>query len=245
MTKGFRWARLMPLLILVIALLVFFATGLHRYFSFSTLKMQREQLLAWTNKNHGIAAISYIAIYIIAAAISIPGATILTLIGGFLFGLWLGTLYVVISATIGACLIFLAAKTALSDLLKRKAGKFINKLEKEFKANSMNYLLFMRLIPIFPFWLINILAGLFGVTLTTFFITTFLGIIPGSFIYVSVGNGLGAILAEGKTPDLSIIFKPAVLLPLLGLAILSLAPIIYKKYYSKTLFSKKTKHIVK
>ncbi|MAZ77238.1 MAG: hypothetical protein CMF39_00980 [Legionellaceae bacterium] len=234
MTKGFRWTRLIPLLALAIALLIFFATGLHRYLTFSTLKAHREQLLAWTDKNHVIAAIIYIIIYVIAAAISIPGATVLTLIGGFLFGLWLGTFYVVISATIGACLIFLAAKTALSDLLKRKAGKFINKLEKEFKANSMSYLLFLRLVPIFPFWLINIVAGLFGVTLTIFFITTFFGIIPGSFVYVSIGNGLGALLAEGKAPDLSIIFKPAILLPLLGLAILSLLPIVYKKWKTKS-----------
>jgi uncharacterized membrane protein YdjX (TVP38/TMEM64 family) len=233
MKNGFKWTRLIPLLVLVAALILFFATGLYRYFTFTALKTHREQLLAWTQNNHGIAAISYILIYIVAAAVSIPGATILTLIGGFLFGLWVGTFYVVIAATIGACLIFIAAKTALANLLKKKAGKFINKLEAGFKANAANYLLFLRLVPVFPFWLVNIVAGLFDVKLSTFFITTVVGIIPGSFVYVSVGNGLGALFAEGKTPDLSIIFKPSILLPILGLAVLSLVPIIYKRWRNK------------
>lgn len=233
MSKTFKWARLIPLVALLVALIAFFATGLHKYFTFSALKIHREALLKWTNENHGLAAITYIIIYVIATAISIPGATILTLIGGFLFGLWVGSIYVIIAATTGACLIFFAAKTALAGLLKKKTAKWINQLETGFNANALSYLLFLRLVPIFPFWLINIVAGLFNIPLKTFFITTFIGIIPGSFVYVSVGNGLSTIFAEGKTPNLSIIFKPSILLPILGLAVLSLVPIVYKKWKAR------------
>ena len=171
--------------------------------------------------------------YIIAVAISIPGAVILSLIGGFLFGIILGTLYVIISATIGATIIFLAARSAFHALLLAKATPWLEKMEKGFQKNALQYLLFLRLIPLFPFWLVNIVPALLNVRLRTYIIATFFGIIPGVLVYVSVGNGLDTLFQTGQTPDLGIIFKPAILLPLLGLAILSLIPVIFKKWKGK------------
>jgi uncharacterized membrane protein YdjX (TVP38/TMEM64 family) len=145
--------------VLIIALLLFFASGLHRYLTFSELQRHHQALHQWKDQHRLIAISAYILLYMVAVAISIPGATLLTLAGGFLFGPWLGTLYVMISATIGSTIIFIAAKTAFSSLLQEKAGKKILLLKKGFEENAMSYLLFLRLVPLFPFWLINIVPG--------------------------------------------------------------------------------------
>lgn len=220
--------RLLPLVILIVILVLLFSTGLYRYLSFEQLKMHHQQLSQWKNNHYLFSAISFIIIYIIAVAISLPGVTILTLVGGFLFGLWWGTLYVLIAATIGSVIIFIAAKTAFAETLSAKAGPFLNKIEHGFQQNATSYLLFLRLVPVFPFWLINIIAGLLNVPIATFVISSFIGIIPGTFVYVSVGNSLGSLFARDQTPNLAIIFKPNFQLPLLALAILAIIPILYK-----------------
>ncbi|MEM9243549.1 MAG: TVP38/TMEM64 family protein [Pseudomonadota bacterium] len=225
--------KIVPLAILIIALVLFFALELHRHINLQQLNLYQQQLYDWRDQYYALTVIVFMLIYIVATAISIPGAIILTLSGGFLFGLWLGTCYVVISATIGASIIFLASKTAFADMLSRKAGNTIKKLKQGFQNNALSYLLFLRLVPIFPFWLINIVPGLLNVPLRTFLIATFIGIIPGSFVYVSVGNGLSAVFARNETPDLSIIFHANILIPIIGLAILSLLPIVYKKIRQK------------
>ena len=221
--------RLLPIIILLIGLILFFVFDLYRYFTFDALKIYQHALFQWKSENPFLAAISFIVIYIIAVAFSFPGATLLTLAGGFLFGIILGTLYVVISATLGACIIFLAARYAFGDVLASKASGWTKKLEKGFQENAFNYMLFLRLLPIFPFWLINIVPALLNVGLGVFFITTFIGIIPGSAVYAAVGNGLSTIFAAVQTPNFGIIFEPQILIPLIALAILSVIPIIYKK----------------
>ena len=221
--------RYLPLSILIIGLILFFYFRLYQYFTFSTLQLHREQLINWTQQYYLLTALAFCATYIIAVALSFPGATLLTLIGGFLFGTALGSVYVILSATIGACLIFLATKTAFGNVLAKKAGPFVKKFEKGLQENAFSYLLILRFVPLFPFWLINIIPALLGISLRTFFITTLVGIIPGSVVYVAVGSGLGAIFDRNQQPNLSIIFEPHILLPIIGLAVLSFVPVIYKK----------------
>ncbi len=227
--RQLKLKQFIPLLVLIIALILFFVSGLHRYFTFSELKLHHEALHHWKDQNYLLAVGAYMIIYMVAVAVSIPGATLLTLIGGFLFGHWFGTIYVVISATLGSAIIFIAAKTAFATMLEAKAGAKINLLKKGFHENAMSYLLFLRLVPIFPFWLINIVPGLLAIPLRTFLIATFIGIIPGSFVYVWVGSGLNSVFAENETLNLNIIFTPNILLPILALALLSLVPILYKR----------------
>ncbi|QJE71877.1 TVP38/TMEM64 family protein [Aerophototrophica crusticola] len=228
------WKRLLPLAVLAAGIGAVFALDLDRYLSFSALAENRQALAGWVDANPLLAPAGFVLAYALAVALSIPGAIFLTLAGGLLFGVVAGTLYVVAGATLGATLLFLAARTALGDLLRAKAGPWLAKLEDGFRQDALSYLLFLRLVPAFPFWLVNLVPAFLGVRLSTFVIGTFLGIIPGTLVYVSVGNGLGAVLDQGGTPDLGIIFTPSVLLPLLGLAALSLVPILLKRFKRPT-----------
>jgi len=220
--------RLLPLAVLLAALVVAFALRLDRYLSFEQLAAHREWLLAEVARLGLVAPVLFVLVYAAATGLSIPGATILTLTGGFLFGTLAGTAIVVIGATLGAAIVFLVARTAFGDALRARAGPFIRKLEDGFRANALNYLLVLRLVPLFPFWLVNLVPAFLGVRLSTFVVGTFIGIIPGAFVYASLGSGVGALIESGERPDLGIIFTPRVLLPLVGLAVLALLPVAYK-----------------
>lgn len=226
--------KFLPLIILIIILVIAYLLNLQHYFSFSYLQEKHQVLESLTDHHYFLASLLFCLIYIVSVAVSIPGASFLTIIGGFLFGIILGSIYVVISATIGATIIFLAAKTALSDWFYQKVKTYkLDKFAQGFEKNAFNYLFVLRLIPLFPFWLINIVPAFFKIRTSTYMLSTFLGIIPGSFVYVLVGNGISSVIAEGKTPDLKIIFQPYILAPLIGLAILSLIPIVYKKFKAR------------
>jgi uncharacterized membrane protein YdjX (TVP38/TMEM64 family) len=229
MSRSSPIKRLLPLFILLVAIGAFFALGLHRYLSFETLRQHRELLLAFVEQHAFLAPLVFIAVYAAVVALSVPGGAILTIAGGFMFGIIPATLYVVVGATVGATIVFLIARTALGDTLRAKAGPRIRRMEEGFRENALSYLLVLRLIPIFPFWLVNIVPAFLGVAVGTYVLGTFIGIIPGTFVYASVGNGLGAVFDAGQTPDLGIIFKPAILLPIIGLAVLALLPIAYRK----------------
>lgn len=232
--EGSSWIkRFLPLGILALAIGAVFASGLHNYLTFDALKEHRETLLGFVTANPLIAPLVFIVIYAVATALSVPGGIILTIAGGFMFGTWLGGLFVVIGATVGATAIFLIAKTALGDVLRAKAGPWLGKMEVGFKENALSYLLVLRLIPLFPFWLVNLVPAFLGVALGTYVLGTFIGIIPGSLVFASVGNGLGAVFDAGKTPDLGIIFEPAILGPILALSLLALMPIAYKRFFAK------------
>ena len=218
-----------PILILILGLIIFFALGGQRYLSLAAIKQHYQDLINWTNSYFWLSSLVFIIIYILVVVFSIPGATIMTLLGGFLFGLFPGVIWVNLGATIGACLLFLAVKTAFGKTLKAKAKGSIEKLRKGFENDAFNYLLILRLIPLFPFFAINIACGAIGIRLSTFFWATLLGIIPGSLIYTWVGTGLGFVLRQGKELDMGIIFAPQFILPIIALAILSLVPVIYKK----------------
>jgi len=203
--------------------------GGRHYLTFAALAENSEWMRGLVARSSVVAALCFIAIYAGQTAVSVPGGAILTIAGGFLFGLWPGLFYVVMGATIGATAVFLAARAGLGDLARR-AGPRASRLKAGFRADAFNYLLILRLIPIFPFWLVNLVAALAGMRLATYVLGTFLGIIPGSFVFVSLGTGMGDIVAAGRPPDLGIVFRPGVLLPIAGLAVLALMPVLYRRW---------------
>ncbi len=231
--KGRPWRRFLPLALLAVGLAAFFAFGLHDYLSFDKLHQHRETLVEFVAAHGVLAVILYLFCYATVIAFSLPGGAIMTITGGFLFGTLAGTVYTVLAATVGAAVLFLAARTALGDILRAKAGPAVRKMEAGFRENALSYLLALRLIPVFPFWLVNLVPALLGVPFRVYLIGTFFGIIPGSFVYSSVGNGLGAVFAAGERPDLGLIFMPEILLPIIGLALLALIPVAYKKFCPK------------
>ncbi len=225
--------RLAPLALLVAGLGVAYAYGLHEWISFERLRDNREAITDWVGENRVLAASAFVLTYTALIAISFPGGLFLTIVGGFLFGVWPGVLFVVAGATAGATLLFLAARTGLGEPLRARAGGLIRRMEEGFRENALSYLLFLRLVPVFPFWAVNLAPAFLGVPLTTYVAATFLGIIPGSLVYVSVGNGLGAVFDAGEDPDLGRIFDLPILLPILGIAVLSLVPVIYGRLRRK------------
>lgn len=222
-----------PILAIVAGAGVFFAMGWHQYLSFEAIADNREVLIGWYDANPVLAVASFMAIYTVVVALSLPGAVWMSLGGAFILGITVNAVAVVISATLGATIIFLAARTAFADLARAKAGGMLHKLEAGFNKNAFNYLLFLRLVPVFPFWLVNLVPALLDVRLRTFVIATFFGIIPGTVVFSGVGAGLGHVFDAGGTPDLGIMFEPQVLIPIIALAALSLVPVIYNRIKEK------------
>lgn len=227
---GRNWARiaLLPALI-TLGLAAFLGSHLDRYLTFEALAANRSWLLLQVELNPALIALAFAAVYIAAATLSLPGSSILTMSAGFLFGLYVGTAIAVVSATVGATLLFLIARTSFGEFLRGRALGALQTLRDGFRKGAFNYLLFLRLVPLFPFWLINLAAAFLDVPPRTFVAGTFLGIIPGAAIYASVGSGLGRILDQGRKPDLDILFAPNILIPILALAALSLVPIGYRR----------------
>ena len=222
--------RFLPLLVLIAGLLTILALGGHRYISFDALEAHREELLGLVDEHGGVAIIAFIAAYAVLVAFSVPGGLVMTVAGGFLFGTLLGAAGSVVGATLGALAVFLAARTALGDLLRDRAGPALARMREGFRKDALSYLLVLRLIPLFPFWLVNLVPAFLGVSFRVFLLGTFLGIIPASLVYASIGNGLAAIFEAGKTDEIAgAIYQPEVLLPLAGLIALSLLPVLYKK----------------
>jgi uncharacterized membrane protein YdjX (TVP38/TMEM64 family) len=226
---AFSARRAAPLALLLAGLVAFFALGFDDYLSLDALREHRETLSGLAARYGLLANIAFIGLYAAVVAFSLPGGTVMTLLAGLLFGVASGGITATIGAAIGATLLFLAAKTALGDALAARAGGALRKLEDGFQKDAFNYLLVLRLIPVFPFWLVNLAPAFLGVRLRTYVSATVIGIIPGTFVFASIGNGLGAVLDAGAQPNLDIVFQPEILWPILGLAALALAPVIYKR----------------
>ena len=216
------WRRLWPLALIAVAAALAYAFGLHRWLSFESLGAHRSALAGFVAGSPVLAALLYVGAYVLVVAFSLPGGAVMTVAGGFLFGPWAGAALAVAGATLGASALFLAARHALAETLARRAGPLLGRVRDELRRDGFWYLLSIRLIPVVPFWLANLAPALAGMPFPAYAAATFLGIIPGTAVFAGIGAGLGQILDAGGRPDLSVIFSPGVLLPLVGLAALSL-----------------------
>lgn len=216
--------KLFLLLLALVLAALFFAFDLGRFLTLESLKNNRDLLLAWQAEHRLATVAAFMLIYIAQTGLSLPGATILSLAAGALFGPWLGTLYAVAAATIGAGLAFLAVRYLFRDGVVNKFGGKLEGINRELEGRGLNYLLFLRLVPVFPFFLINLAAGLTRLPLRTFLLGTFVGIIPGGFVYVNAGAGLAAIDTLGD------IASPRVLGAFALLGLFALIPVIYGKF---------------
>jgi uncharacterized membrane protein YdjX (TVP38/TMEM64 family) len=222
--------RFLPLVVIACGFALFFALGLHRYLTLEFLQDSRKLLRGWVERAGIVAPLVYILAYVVVVACSLPGGLVMTLTGGFLFGTIAGGTFAVIGATIGATCLFLAARTALGDFLRTKTGSTLAKLEAGFREDAFSYLLILRLVPLFPFFLVNLAPAFLGVSLGVYVAATMIGVIPATFVFSSVGAGLGAVFDTGGTPDIRVITSWPVLGPLLGLAGLALIPVVYKRF---------------
>jgi uncharacterized membrane protein YdjX (TVP38/TMEM64 family) len=227
-TGADRWRRhlLLGALVLGGGLAAWLAS---RYLTFAELQKHYAALEAWRDGHLALSVAAYAAVYVVAVAFSVPGAVWMTLLGGFLFGVAGGTALVVVSATVGATLIFIAARTVLAGLLRRQAGGWIDRLERGFRQGEVSFLLIMRLIPAVPFFVANLVPAFLGARLGHFVWTTLVGIAPATLVFVSLGSGLGEQLARGERPDLGVVFEPHILGPLLGLAALAALPLVLRR----------------
>jgi uncharacterized membrane protein YdjX (TVP38/TMEM64 family) len=230
MNKATLLKRWLPLVILSGVFAAVFAFGLDHYLSLDVLRDNRAALLAIVEDHPLATAAGFVLAYAGVVALSLPGATVMTLAGGFLFGTWLGTSLNVLSATMGSALLFLIARSAVGDALRKRAGPFLNRMEEGFRRNAFNYLLFLRLVPAFPFWAVNLAPALLGMRLTSFVAATMIGIIPGTIVYTAFGAGLGQIFDAGAEVNLKDVFSPTLIASLIGLGMLALLPIAMRRF---------------
>jgi uncharacterized membrane protein YdjX (TVP38/TMEM64 family) len=208
---------------------LFFAFDLDGLISYQGLAENEASLKRAVHDNPLITALAYMSVYVLAVTFSLPGALWLSLAGGLMFGTLTGGFLIVISATLGAGGLFVVARYIAGDTLRQKAGPALEKFEASFNRDAVSYLLILRLLPIFPFFIVNLGAALVGVRFPIFLLTTFFGIMPGTFVFASIGNGISVVLRAGQQPDLSVMTSPEILLPLIGLAVLSLAPMVWRR----------------
>jgi uncharacterized membrane protein YdjX (TVP38/TMEM64 family) len=233
MTRA-RLKHLLPLALLAACLVALWALGLRQGLSWASLARHQAELLAAVAARPIETGGAYVVLYTILAACSVPEAAIVTVAGGLLFGTVLGGTLAVIGASLGAMVLFLAARTAFTDLMARRAAPFMAKIRPGIERDGFLYLLAIRLVPIFPFWLVNLAAAASGMRLIPFAAATLLGIIPGTLVFAAIGEGVSGVLANGGTPDFSVVFSLRILLPLLGLAALTLLPAVWHAVKRRT-----------
>ncbi len=244
------WRRWAPLIVIVALMGVAYAMGWHHYLSFKTIGTNYEALKDFIAANLAAALVIYMLVYATVVALSLPGGLVMTVTGGLLFGWVAGSLATIVGATVGATLIFLIAKSSLGEALAAKAGPWLGRLRDGFKENALSYLLFLRLVPVFPFWLVNLAPALLGVPLRTYVIGTAVGIIPGTIAFSVAGAGLGSVveaqnkiyaacLAKGGpdpqaacpyTIDTSALVTKELLAAFALLGVVALIPVIYKRW---------------
>lgn len=207
---------------------LFFASGLGKYLTLASLKANRDLLVSFAQENRLAAVSLFMAVYVAQTALSLPGATVLSLAAGAIFGAAMGTVYAVIAATIGATLAFLVTRYLFHDAVQAKFGHRLATINRELETAGLNYLLFLRLVPLFPFFLVNLAAGLTRLPLRTFIIGTLVGIIPGGFVYVNAGASLATITNPADAAS------PRVLGSFALLGLFSLVPVIYRKFARRT-----------
>ena len=240
------WRRFLPLGLLALALVAIVASGLHRYLTLEAFIGRREQLAGWVEAHHFLALLIFVVAYTMAVAVSVPGASLLTVAGGFLFGGLIGGTAAVVAATLGATLLFMAAGTSFGAMLQARAGGFLARLQKGFEQDAAAYMLFLRLVPAFPFWAVNLAPALLGVRLWTFVWTTFVGIIPGTFAFAFAGAGIDSVAlaqkqayesclasgAQGCTMHLYLhqLVTPQLIVACVALGVVALIPVLLRRW---------------
>ncbi len=215
-------SRFLPVISILLLIGLFFGLDGHHWLTLEKLAQHRQFLQNHVQDSLLLSLFIFGLVYIIVVAASLPGAALLSLAAGFLFGQWLGTGLVIFGATTGAILLFMLVNTTLGEMLKTKAGPWFHKISAGFQDNAISYMLFLRLVPLFPFFAVNIAGAMMGVRLSVFSVTTALGILPGSFVFVSAGVGLDAVLETGE------IINRQTQIAFIGLGLVSLIPIGYK-----------------
>jgi uncharacterized membrane protein YdjX (TVP38/TMEM64 family) len=224
--------RALPYLVLAVLALAGWI-GLREHLTFDALAQNREALLGVRDSHFVLTVAGFMLAYVAIVAFSLPGASLATLTGGFLFGVFPGALFNVTAATLGAVLIFAAVRLGPGEALRARIdanGGAAQRLSARIRENEVPVLISMRLVPVLPFFIANLIPAFLGIAVWRFAWTTFVGIIPGGVIYTWVGAGLGEVFARGETPDMGIIFQPHVLGPLLGIAALSFLPVVLKRF---------------
>jgi uncharacterized membrane protein YdjX (TVP38/TMEM64 family) len=217
-----------PLLLLFLGLVAAYFFGLHEYFNLESLKVHRQTLKTLVAQHWAMASFLFILTYLALTAAAIPIDAFMCLTSGFLFSQPFSTLYILIASLTGGILLFLAARTAFGDLLKRKAGPRLQKMEANFQKNAAAYLIFLRLIPIMPSWLINLTPALFGVPLKTFTWASIIGILPGAYVFSQAGTGLGTFLDSPEEPNFSLLFNREFYIGLILMLLFALALLLAK-----------------
>jgi uncharacterized membrane protein YdjX (TVP38/TMEM64 family) len=244
-----RLRRLVPVAAVVLVMALVFGMGWHRFLSLETLVRHRAAIDGFVHAHFALAVAAFIGIYVAVVALSIPGASILTMAGGALLGWLVGGLAALVGATIGATVVFLIARTACGEFLLRRAGPLVAKVAQGFRADAFNYLLFLRLVPGFPFWLVNLAPALVGVGLGTYVLATALGIIPGTFAYALVGEGLDSVIAAQESAyraclaagtgdcqlefSLSAVATPQLVAAFVALGVVALIPVAVRKWRAR------------
>ena len=219
---------LVPLLVLAGFGIGLWHSGLLEELSWGTLARHQSALLAVVEAKPVVAATTYVTLYALVVAFSVPEAAVVTVAGGLLFGTLLGGALAVVGSTIGAVVLFLVARTAFAEVVARRARGLIDRIRPGLQRDGFSYLLALRLVPAVPFWLVNLGAALCGMRLFPYAAATLLGVIPATFVFAWIGQGVGSVLAAGGTPDVTLIFSPRIFGPLLALAALSLMPVLLR-----------------
>lgn len=243
------WQTWLPVLFLLGFMALGFSQGWHNALTLDALIAQREALQAYLDSHYLLALLVYALAYIAIVAISLPGAGVMTILGGFLFGWLVGGTTTVLAATIGATLVFLVARSSLGSFLRAKAGPMMSKIADGFQEDAFSYLLFLRLVPIFPFWLINLAPALLGVSVKNFFFGTLIGIIPGTFAFAFIGSGLDSVIEAQRQASgcaatdanceislsISSLVTPELIFAFVALGVVALIPPLLKHWRGRKL----------
>ncbi len=234
-----------PLVVLLLLMGLAFSQGLHQHLTLSSLIMERQNLAALVEQNLMLTVLGYVVLYSAAVALSFPGASLFTIAGGFLFGWVIAGFATVLGATVGASIVFMIAKSSFGEVLTRRAGPFMTRLAEGFRQDAFNYLLFLRLTPVFPFWLVNIAPALFQMPLGSYALATFVGIIPGTFAFAFIGSGLDSVIEaqEAANPgcaeagtcavEVSALVTPQLIVAFFALGVASLIPVLLKRFRNR------------
>lgn len=214
-----------PLVLVILAVAMAFASGLTRHLSMHELREKHGLLEAYVHTHPLLSLGAYVGLYIVVVALSLPAALVMTLTGGFLFGPWVGGAAAAVGCTLGSGVIFLVCRTAVGDALRGRAGSMVERVEAGIRRDAFSYIVALRLIPVSPFWLVNLALGFVSIPLTTFMAATFVGIAPVSVVYAGLGSSLNQAFARGGHIHLHELLRSATIWPLVGLGVLALLPV--------------------